>query len=167
MATLTEMFGMKTKQIIELIGNCFHKTPKAAHLVTGEVGEVAAMHYLMQRKYYIVARQWRCGKAPGDLDMVARKVSAETGESLLCFVEVKTRSKRDETPAHIAVDHHKRQTLRRLARQYLTKLAKDDKPAIRFDIISVYLDGKQGPEFEHFEGAFGWKDHPRNADHWN
>jgi putative endonuclease len=167
MSTLTELLVKKSQQITGMIEKHFHKTPRAAHLVTGDHGETLAMRYLMRQKYIIVARQWRCGKAPGDLDMIARGVVAETGESLLCFVEVKTRSRRDETPAHIAVDRRKRQILRRLAQQYLTKLAKGDKPAIRFDIISVYLDGKRGPEFEHFKGAFGWRDHPRNADHWN
>jgi len=163
MTTLTERLIETSRQ---LVGR-FRHTPRAPHLVTGDHGEVVAMNYLMRQNYYIVARQWRSGKAPGDLDLVARGVVPETKEPLLCIVEVKTRSTRDETPAQAAVDKHKRQTLRRLTRHYLSKLKKEDKPAIRFDIISVYLDGEKGPAIEHYQGAFGWTEHTTGRNHWN
>jgi len=156
----------KTRHFIQSLTPHFSKTFKAPHLVTGERGEVEAMHYLMREKYYVVARQWRSPKAPGDLDLIMRGTVPETGEPLLCFVEVKTRSTRNETPAHAAVDSHKRKTLRRLARHYLTRLDRKDKPAIRFDIISVYLDGEKGSDIEYYKGAFGWKDRSPYADHW-
>jgi putative endonuclease len=154
----------KTRQFTGILGQHFQKSPKASHLVVGDRGELEAMHYLMRQKYLVVARQWRSGKAPGDLDLIVR--GADPGEALLCFVEVKTRSTRDATPAHVAVDQHKRQTLRRLARLYLTKLAREDKPVVRFDIISVYLDGENGPEIEHYQNAFGWKERSPYTDPW-
>jgi len=41
------------------------------------------------------------------------------------LIEVKTRTARDLTPAEVAVDSHKRSTLRRLARQYARQLPLD------------------------------------------
>jgi putative endonuclease len=77
---------------------------------------------------------------------------------VLCFFEVKTRTARDTTPAEIAIDTHKRNTLRRLARQYVRQLPQETAPPVRFDVISVYLVPGQKKEFEHFEGAFGWNE---------
>ena len=51
--------------------------------------------------------------------------------------------------------------LRRLARRYVRQLPQKTLPAVRFDVISVYLVPGQDREFEHFEGAFalseGWQ----------
>ena len=41
---------------------------------------------------------------------------------MLCFIEVKTRTAHDMTPAEVAVDSHKRAVLRRLARRYVRQL---------------------------------------------
>jgi len=62
------------------------------------------------------------------------------------------------TPAEVAVDSHKRNTLRRLARQYVRHLPQEAAPPSRFDVISVYLVPGQKQEFQHFEGSFGWSD---------
>jgi putative endonuclease len=89
---------------------------------------------------------------PGDLDLVAWQ------GPLLCFVEVKTRTARDMTPAEAAVDEHKRKTLRRLARRYIRQLPGDSAPQARFDVITVYLTAGRMPEIEHFENAFAWQE---------
>ena len=89
---------------------------------------------------------------PGDIDLIAWQ------GPLLCFVEVKTRTARDDAPAEIAVDSHKRNTLRRLARQYVRQLPQEAAPPVRFDVLSVYLVPGKKKEFQHFEGAFGWND---------
>lgn len=49
------------------------------------------------------------------------------------------RTARDATPAQSAVDAHKRQTLRRLARSYVHQLPQPEAPQLRFDLLSVYL----------------------------
>ena len=77
---------------------------------------------------------------------------------MLCFVEVKTRTARDATPAQAAIDAHKRDTLRRLARRYVRQLPGKAAPPVRFDVMSVYLAPGKKREFEHFEGAFGWSE---------
>lgn len=123
-----------------------------AHLLTGIEGEEAVCFYLLRKGYTVVARRWSAGNLPGDLDLIAWH------GALLCFVEVKTRTARDLTPAESAVDAHKRNTVRRLARQYMRQLPGEAVPQARFDVISVYLVPGQAPEFAHFENAFAWSE---------
>ncbi len=126
-----------------------------AHLATGIEGEDAAYFHLMRSGYEVVARRWSAGNVPGDVDLIAWQ------GPLLCFMEVKTRSARDATPAEAAVDSHKRMMLRRLARRYLHQLPQEDAPEVRFDVISVYLVGGR-EDCVHFENAFGWSERGRD-----
>ena len=121
------------------------------HLSTGIEGEEATLFFLRRKGYVIVARRWTSGDRPGDVDLIA------WDGPVLGFVEVKTRTAQDMTPAEAAVDRHKRHTLRRLATQYLRQLGRPDRPPVRFDIVSVYLVPGRPREFVHFENAFGWE----------
>jgi len=127
-----------------------------AHLTVGIEGEDAVFFYLRRKGYIIVARRWSSGDVPGDVDLIA------WDGSVLCFVEVKTRTARDMTPAETAVDDHKRNVLRRLVKRYVRQLPGRAMPAVRFDVVSVYAVPGQEREFVHFEGAFafddGWRD---------
>jgi len=125
-----------------------------AHLATGIEGEDAAFFYLRRKGYSVVARRWSAGNLPGDLDLLAWH------GPMLCFVEVKTRTAHDLTPAEVAVDSRKRSTLRRLARQYVRQLPQVTAPPVRFDVLSVYLVPGQEKEFQHFEGSFDWSEQP-------
>jgi putative endonuclease len=60
------------------------------------------------------------------------------------------------TPAETAVDEHKRNVLRRLARRYVRQLPQTTLPSVRFDVVSVYQVPGENREFVHFEGAFAW-----------
>jgi putative endonuclease len=124
----------------------------APHLAVGLRGERAALFELRRRGYVVVARRWTSAKVRGDADLIAWD-----GE-WLCFIEVKTRTARDLTPAESAVDEDKRRMLRGLARVYLTTFPEPERRtiAVRFDVVSVYSPGGV-TEFEIFEGAFGWK----------
>jgi putative endonuclease len=126
---------------------------EAAHLLTGIKGEDAARSYLQRKDYIVVARRWSSGNLPGDLDLIAWQ------GPLLCFVEVKTRTAHDMAPAEAAIDTHKRNVLRRLAREYMRRLPDYTAPQARFDVVSVYLLPGAAPEFTHFENAFGWREH--------
>lgn len=121
----------------------------AEHLETGQRGERAAFFYLRRQGYIVVARGWRSGRAPGDIDLVAWD-----GDTV-CFIEVKTRTTRDVATAEAAVDEHKQKTLRRLARHYLRQLPNQEIPS-RFDILSIYFEKEKTAEFELFRGAFDW-----------
>ncbi len=122
------------------------------HLVTGIEGEDAVFHHLRGKGYTVVARRWSSGDVPGDVDLIAWQ------GDLLCFIEVKTRTARDMTPAQTAVDGHKRQTLRRLARRYVRQLPQEAPPQVRFDVVSVYLVPGEEQQIEYFEAAFGWSE---------
>ena len=128
-----------------------------AHLLIGLQGEDAAYFFLRRKGYVLVARRWSAGHEPGDIDLIAWQ------GQLLCIVEVKTRTARDLSPAEIAVDDHKRKMLRRLARQYVRQLPQKTAPAVRFDVISVYLVPGKKKEFVHFEGAFAWSEREYSA----
>jgi putative endonuclease len=119
-----------------------------AHLVIGIKGEDAALFYLRRKGYTVVARRWSSGDVPGDIDLIAWQ------GPMLCFVEVKTRTAHDMTPAEAAVDAQKRAVLTRLARRYVRQLPQNTAPPIRFDVVSVYLVPGQDAEFVHFESAF-------------
>ena len=120
-----------------------------AHLAVGIEGEDAALFHLQRKGYTIVARRWSSGDVPGDVDLIA------WDGPMLCFIEVKTRSAHDMTPAETAVDEHKRNILRRLARRYVRQLPQQTAPPVRFDVVSVYLIPGREKEFQHFEGSFG------------
>lgn len=121
-----------------------------AHLATGIEGEEAVLFYMQRKGYTIVARRWSAGDVPGDVDLIA------WDGPMLCFIEVKTRTAHDLTPAETAVDEHKRNVLRRLARRYMRQLPQPTAPSVRFDVVSVYQVPGQKREFQHFEASFGW-----------
>jgi len=120
------------------------------HLITGIKGEDAAFFHLRRKGYTVVARRWSSGNDPGDIDLIAWQ------GPMLCFVEVKTRTAHDLSPAEASVDDHKRRMLRRLARQYVRQLPQAAWPSVRFDVISVYLVPGKAKEFVHYQGAFGF-----------
>jgi putative endonuclease len=121
-----------------------------AHLAVGIEGEDAVFFHLQRKGYTVVARRWSSGDAPGDVDLIA------WDGTVLCFIEVKTRTAHDMTPAETAVDEHKRNVLRRLARRYVRQLPQELAPPVRFDVVSVYQVPGHEREFQHFEGSFGW-----------
>jgi putative endonuclease len=118
----------------------------APHLATGRRGEEEAYFHLRRRSYVMVARNYRSPRLHGEVDLIG------WDGDVLCFVEVKTRSSRDFIPAEAAVDAEKQGDLRRVAREYLRRLA--GSPALRFDVVSVYLEGPGAPEITLFKNAF-------------
>jgi putative endonuclease len=128
--------------------------PLAPHLQTGLRGEREAFFHLRERGYTVVARRWASPRVRGDIDLVAWH------RDVLCFVEVKSRSTRDEIfTAESAVDQPKRKQLRRLAHAYLKSLdaPEDIAVATRFDVLSVYLLPER-PVFELIQAAFAWSE---------
>jgi putative endonuclease len=133
------------------------------HHILGERGEDVAYFYLRERGYTIVARNFRSPRVRGELDLIAWQ-RTESGDTL-CFIEVKTRAERDERfTAESAVDFEKRRDLRRIAREYLRSLPnatprpgrKVVLPPTRFDVVTVYISGEDGPQIELIPAAFGW-----------
>jgi len=127
-------------------------SPTAPHLATGLLGERAALFELRRRGYIIVAQRWTNPRMRGDIDLIA------WDGDRLCFIEVKTRTARDMTPAESAVDDDKRRMVRGLARIYLHTFPEQERRTIsvRFDVVAVYALGGTA-DFTLFQGAFGWR----------
>jgi putative endonuclease len=125
------------------------ESERAAHLVTGEVGEDHAFFHLRTLGYTIVARRWVSARVKGDLDLVGWD-----GDTLVVF-EVKTRTARDLFPAEVAVNPAKQRQLRKMTAAWLGQLPKRhrERVQVRFDVVSVYLVSHE-PEFEHITNAF-------------
>jgi putative endonuclease len=120
------------------------------HLQTGIRGEFEALFYLRRLGYVVIERRWRSPELNGDLDLVAWE-----GDTL-CFIEVKTRTARDMTPAALAIDEAKRNMLRKMAASYVRTLPQEYRADVlmRFDIVSVYLL-EERVECELVRDAFG------------
>ena len=149
--TLKEMrisLAERSLAALNRVGASRGESALPAHLAVGIEGEDAALFYLQRKGFTIVARRWSSGDVPGDIDLIA------WDGPMLCFIEVKTRTARDLTPAETAVDDHKRNILRRLARRYIRQLPQSAAPPVRFDVVSVYLVPGHEPEFQHFEASF-------------
>ena len=116
------------------------------HLHTGRSGEEAAYFYLRERGYVMIARNYRSPRSRSELDLVG------WDGTTLCFIEVKTRTRRNILPAEAAVDAEKQRDLSRVAREFLRKVKGD--PPYRFDIVSVYFQVGLAPEVELFRDAF-------------
>jgi putative endonuclease len=123
---------------------------RAPHLATGARGEEDVYFYLRTLGYVMVARNFRSAKRSGEIDLIG------WDGNTLCFIEVKTRSRREFIPAAAAIDHPKQRELRRMAREYMLRVKGD--PPYRFDVVSVYYDGPaRGPKFELVKAAFAIK----------
>lgn len=118
-----------------------------AHQRTGRRGEEDAHFYLRRRGYTIIARNFRSPNHRGELDLVG------WDRDVLCFIEVKTRTRRDAKPAEAAVDRDKQRELSMVARDFLRQMS----PSCqwRFDVVAVYYEGgRNRPSFELFQNAF-------------
>lgn len=121
---------------------------RAQHLRTGESGEDAAYFYLRTVGYTMVARNFRSPRRKGEIDLIG------WNDGVLCFIEVKTRSKKDFVPAEAAVDSNKQRELRYVAREYLRRVPSSAEGVqYRFDVISVYTGGTKA-EFDLIKAAF-------------
>ncbi len=117
------------------------------HHRTGRRGEEEAYFYLRKHGYVMVARNYRCSRRRGEIDLIG------WNEGVLCFIEVKTRTSHDVKPAEAAVDREKRRELAGMARDYLRRL--HEEVQWRFDVISIYYESAGMPaHIELFKNAF-------------
>jgi putative endonuclease len=146
--------GQRLLRGIDALSSRLGRTPNLPpHLATGLRGEEEAFFYLRQQGYVVIARRWRTPKIPGDVDLIAWQ-----GDTL-CFIEVKTRTRRDIVPAEFAVDAQKQKMLRSMASVFRKRLPEQTRQQtlVRFDVVSVYLPNEGSaspPEMELFPAAF-------------
>lgn len=116
----------------------------ARHNVFGTEGELLAKTYLEGKDYEILDQNWIFKKA--EIDLIAYK------NSMLIFVEVKTRSKRSFAEPEDFVSQEKRRLMALAAEEYIHLM--DHQYEVRFDIISILFDTSGKPVIRHIEDAF-------------
>ena len=117
-------------------------TPKKFRL--GLEGEKEAARYLEEKGYEILKNNYRTSGV--EIDLIAKK------GSILCFVEVKTRSSKCYGFPEEFVDSWKIKRIIKGATVFSNKKEYRDLN-IRFDVVSVLYDGKTF-KIDHLEGAF-------------
>ena len=112
----------------------------------GDRGERAAVKYLKQQGFKIVARQY--SNSYGEVDIIAREANS------VVFVEVKTRTSTNDGRPFEAVDLRKQEKITRVALAWLKQNNRLEQPA-RFDVVSIlWPDEKGEPQIQHFRNAF-------------
>jgi putative endonuclease len=117
------------------------RTEKASSRSSGSSGEEEAARYLEERRYAIVARNFRSRR--GEVDIIAEKGGT------LVFVEVKKRSDGALDTLEYSVNEKKQRRIIETANYFLFNNRKYNSMGIRFDVIFVSPEG-----ITHLESAF-------------
>jgi len=103
----------------------------------GKKGEDAAVVYLEENEFTVIARNFRI--RGGEIDIVAIDYSAGKGKEVLAFIEVKTRSSNNFGTPLEAITHWKLAALIKTAQVF--KLKNPRLPdAMRIDAVAITLD---------------------------
>lgn len=113
------------------------------HLNIGRDGEDIAAAYLQKNGYTILAKNWRHRHL--EIDVVA------IDESILVFVEVKTRSSAAFGMPYESVSTAKQEKLSRAAMHYIEENGYEGE--IRFDVVSILM-GTKKPNLRLIKDAF-------------
>lgn len=95
--------------------------------VIGNFGEEQAVKFLLENKYEILERNFRCKF--GEIDVIAKD-----GEYIV-FIEVKTRKNTEYGIPAEAVNYYKQKKIIQVARYYL--MNKKYTSGIRFDVVEI------------------------------
>lgn len=113
----------------------------------GNLGEEMATAFLVEKKYRILDRNFRC--KGGEVDIVAR----DPRDRSLVFVEVKARRDLSYGVPQLAVTPFKQRQISKAALTWLAKNRQLDVNA-RFDVIAIMLDDNGRHKVEHIVNAF-------------
>lgn len=116
----------------------------AEHLETGRSGEDAALNYIEELGYRVLAKNWRYKHL--EVDIIAMD------GPVLVFIEVKTRRSSLYGSPHEAVSYQKQQKLDRAANLYISYIKHQGD--IRFDIVSILIGASNRFEIEYIKDAF-------------
>ncbi|WP_370680051.1 YraN family protein [Comamonas sp. GB3 AK4-5] len=119
------------------------KTLAAAQRTPGQLAEDAALQHAQARGWRLIARNYRTpGRGGGEIDLILR-----TGDGVVVFVEVRSRSLQDYGGAGGSIDATKRRRIVLAARHWLAR--QPSLPRCRFDAVLV-----QGMQLQWLEAAF-------------
>lgn len=110
----------------------------------GQIGEDAAVNYLISQGYSILERNWRCGHL--ELDIVA------LDGDFLAIVEVKTREVNSLLSPNEAITKSKQNNLISAANGYVRRNRRHEE--VRFDIVSVIHHNGEVQDVELIKYAF-------------
>lgn len=113
----------------------------------GNLGEEMAASFLVEKKYRILERNFRC--KGGEVDIVAR----DPKDKSLVFVEVKARRDLSYGVPQLAVTPFKQRQISKAALTWLAKNRQHDVNA-RFDVIAILLADDGRHLVEHIVNAF-------------
>jgi putative endonuclease len=116
----------------------------AKHLELGLQGEELARLFLEEKGYKVVAQNWRFKHK--EIDLIA------LDGSFLVVIEVKTRSSTKHGNLEDFISYQKVNFLADAANAYIEKLLGDFE--IRFDVVSIIMEGDKEPLIVHVESAF-------------
>ena len=112
---------------------------------TAKLGEDKACEYLKKLGFKIIERNFR--KGYGEIDIVALDPSAGSGQVVLVFIEVKTRTSNQFGTPLEGITYWKLKSLIKTAQFY--KITHRNLPeSLRIDAISVTLNGDEVSEIE-------------------
>ncbi len=116
---------------------------------TGVRGETYAYWYLRRNGYVFVARNYTPRGIKGELDLVGYD-----GDTL-AFVEVRTRTVREESPAlpELSVTREKQRVVIRTAQRFLAE-RRAPESAYRFDVVAIDNKPGQPPTVRLHKDAF-------------
>ncbi|HXH20063.1 MAG TPA: YraN family protein [Chitinophagales bacterium] len=114
------------------------------HINLGKQGEKAAYAFLRKKGYEMLATNYRFEKT--EIDIICRK------HNTIVFVEVKTRTSEMHGNPEEAVDARKQEKIVRAAERFIQ--SNDMLGDVRFDVISVIIDGKKKEKITHITDAF-------------
>lgn len=120
---------------------------------TGKLGEEKACEYLKKLGFKIIERNFRRGY--GEIDIVALDPSAGSGQVVLVFIEVKTRTSNQFGTPFEGITYWKLKSLIRMAHYY--KISHRNLPeSLRIDGIAVILDGNEVQNIELIKNISGF-----------
>jgi len=125
------------------------KFSKIKHLKLGKKGETIACRLLRNKDYDILQRNFKSPK--GEIDIIARD------GSILCFIEVKTRSYSRKRKAQRApwVGHKQSKRIKKAAMDYIYSLGISQKIRYRFDLIEITATPYSIKNISHWLNNFG------------
>ncbi|MDH3338273.1 MAG: YraN family protein [Gammaproteobacteria bacterium] len=114
--------------------------------LVGSDAERLAHDFLQQKGLAFLARNFRCRL--GEIDLIMRDGSC------LVIVEVRYRTDNRFARARLSVDIHKRRKIIRTAAMFLARNAQYANNVVRFDIVAIDANRRDGTSIEWIRDAF-------------
>ncbi len=114
---------------------------------SGGLAEEIVVKYLIENKYKIIDRNFRC--PVGEIDIIAQK------DEYICFVEVRSRSTYNYGEPHQTVTYSKQRKISKTAKYFISEHPEYyNRYSFRFDVASLVFLQNKDYSIEYIPGAF-------------